>query len=66
MLNLVVLTELSRQRRRDVARDVALCHRVRSPRAEAGRILVFLGALAVRIGVALDNETETSAALRTH
>ena len=58
MLNLVLLAELSRQRRRDVARDVALCHYARSPRVAVGRALVALGALAVVIGNALDEESE--------
>jgi hypothetical protein len=58
MLDLVVLTELGRQRQRDVARDVALCHHVRSPRVVVGRILVALGVFVVCIGTALDDESE--------
>ncbi len=58
MLNLVLLTRLAQQRQRDVARDVALCHHVRSPRVLFGRMLVALGALAVFAGVALDEESE--------
>ncbi len=58
MLNHQLLTELSRQRRRDVAREVALCQQVRSPRCIAGRALIALGGLAVVIGTALDQEPE--------
>jgi hypothetical protein len=58
MLNIVLLTELGRQRRSDVARDVALCHHARSPRIAVGRTLVALGALAVIVGSALDEEPE--------
>ncbi len=58
MFNLVLLTELGRQRQRDVARDVALCHHVRSPRIAVGRALVALGALAVLVGSNLDEESE--------
>lgn len=58
MLNFVSLAELGRQRQRDVARDVALCHHARSPRAMFGRTLVALGALAVFVGTALDEESE--------
>ncbi len=58
MYNLVLLTELGRQRQRSVARDVALCHHVRSPRVTLGRALVALGAVAVFAGMALDEETE--------
>ena len=58
MLSLSTLTELGRQRRRDVARDVALCHYARSPRVTVGRALVALGALAVFVGTALDEESE--------
>lgn len=58
MLNLVTLTELGRQRQRDVARDVALCHHARSPRIAVGRVLVALGAFAVFVGSALDDESE--------
>ena len=54
MLNSFVLTELGRQRQRDVARDVALCRHVRSPRVVVGRMLVAVGALVVCIGMALD------------
>jgi hypothetical protein len=58
MLNLELLTVLGQQRRHDVARDVALCHHARSPRIAVGRTLVALGALAVLIGTALDEESE--------
>lgn len=58
MLSQVQLTELGRQRRREVARDVALCHYVRSPRVVFARTLVALGALVVFIGNSLDEETE--------
>jgi hypothetical protein len=58
MLNSFVLTELGRQRQRDVARDVALCRHVRSPRVVVGRMLVAVGALVVCIGMALDDEAE--------
>ena len=58
MLNLELLTELGRQRRRDVAHDVARCHHARSPRIAVGRALVALGALAVCVGTALDEESE--------
>jgi len=58
MLDLTVLTELGRQRQRVVARDVALCRHVRSPRFVIGRILVALGALVVCIGMALNDEPE--------
>ena len=58
MLNFVLLCELAWQRRRAVAHDVALCHHVRSPRVVAGRTLVALGALAVFVGTALDEESE--------
>jgi hypothetical protein len=58
MLNLELLTQLARERQRDVARDVALCHHVRGPRITLGRALVAIGALAVVIGTALDEESE--------
>lgn len=58
MFNLVSLTELGRQRQCDVARDVALCHYARSPRILVGRTLVAIGALAVCLGSALDQESE--------
>jgi len=64
MLNLVLLTELGRQRQRDVARDVALCHYARSPRVAVGRTLVALGALAVFVGTALDEESERKPEIR--
>jgi hypothetical protein len=64
MLNLVLLTELGRQRQRDVARDVALCHHARSPRIVLGRTLVALGALVVLIGTALDQEAERKPEIR--
>jgi len=57
MMNLVLLTELGRERRRDVARDIALCRRAASPRAAFARTLVALGGLAVTLGTALDDET---------
>ena len=58
MLNFVALTELGRQRRRDVERDVALCRHAPSARAVVGRTLVALGALAVLVGTALDEESD--------
>ncbi len=58
MLNLELLTQLGRQRQRDVARDVALCHYARSPRVLLGRMLLALGAVAVFAGHALDEESE--------
>ena len=58
MFNLELLTELGRQRQRSVARDVALCHHVRSPRVALGRTLVALGALTVFVGMALDEESD--------
>ncbi len=58
MFNLVALTELGRQRQRDVARDVAMCHHVTSPRVVFGRTLVAVGAVAVFVGMALDEESE--------
>jgi hypothetical protein len=58
MLNLPLLTELGRQRQRDVARDVARCHHVLSPRILLGRSLVALGELVVLVGTALDEESE--------
>ena len=58
MLNYSALAELGRQRRRDVARDVALCHHARSPRVVVGRLLVALGAFAVVVGSALDEDNE--------
>jgi hypothetical protein len=64
MFNLVLLTELGRQRQRDVARDVALCHRARSPRIVLGRTLVALGAFVVFIGAALDEESERNPEVR--
>lgn len=64
MLNLELLTELGRQRQRGVARDVALCHHVRSPRIVLGRTLVALGALVVFLGAALDEEPEHKPEIR--
>ena len=57
MMNLVLMTELGRQRRRDVARDIALCKQAASPRIAFARTLVTLGALAVMLGTAIDDET---------
>ena len=58
MFNLMLLTALSRQRQRDVARDVALCHYALRPRVAAGRVLRAVGALIVHVGAALDRESE--------
>jgi hypothetical protein len=58
MFNLDLLTELGRQRRCEVAREVALCRYARSPRVAVGRMLVAMGALAVLVGSALDDESE--------
>jgi len=58
MFNLEALSGLARERRREVARDVALCHHVASPRIAVGRILVAAGAFAVLVGSALDDESE--------
>ena len=58
MLNYIALAELGRQRRCDVARDVALCHHARSPRVVVGRLLVALGAFAVVVGSTLDEDNE--------
>jgi len=57
MMNLVLLTELGRERRRDVARDIALCRQAASPRVAFARTLVALGSLAVAFGTAIDEET---------
>jgi hypothetical protein len=65
MYNLQLLTELSRQRRREVARDVALCHHARSPRVFVGRALVALGAFVVFVGTALDEESERKPEIKT-
>ncbi|GAC1533723.1 MAG: hypothetical protein NVS2B17_01780 [Candidatus Velthaea sp.] len=58
MLNLELLTVLGRERRRDVARDIARNRHARSTRAVCGRMLVALGALAVILGTALDDEVD--------
>jgi hypothetical protein len=58
MFNHVLLTELCRQRRRDVAREVALCHQVPSPRRVIGDTLVAVGGLAIFIGTAIGDESE--------
>ncbi|GAC1412145.1 MAG: hypothetical protein NVSMB64_22350 [Candidatus Velthaea sp.] len=58
MLNLELLTELGRERRRDVARDIARNRHAPSTRAIFGRTLVALGALAVMLGTALDEDPE--------
>jgi hypothetical protein len=58
MSNLQLLTVLARQRQRDVARDVALARYAWSPRVAVARTLVALGALAVLLGTALDDEHE--------
>lgn len=58
MLNIELLTELGRQRRREIARSVALCHHAQSPRIVVGRTLVALGAFAVFVGTALDQEPD--------
>jgi len=58
MYNLELLTALGRQRQLDVAHDVARCHYARSPRIAVGRTLVALGALAVLVGTALDEDSE--------
>jgi hypothetical protein len=58
MFNLDLLAEIGRQRRRQIARDVALCRHVQSPRVALGRTLVALGALAVFVGSALDDESD--------
>jgi hypothetical protein len=58
MLNLELLTELGRQRQRQVARDVALSRHAPSPRVAVGRTLVAFGAFAVLIGSVLDDESE--------
>jgi hypothetical protein len=58
MLNHVLLEELCRQRRRDVARDVARCRHAPSPRVALGRLLVAFGALVVFVGSTLDDESE--------
>jgi hypothetical protein len=58
MSNLLLLAELGRQRQRDIARDVARCRYGPSPRAAFARTLVALGALAVVLGNALDDESE--------
>jgi hypothetical protein len=57
MMNLVLLTELGRQRRLDVARDIKLCRQAATPRVAFARTLVTLGVLAVALGTALDDET---------
>jgi hypothetical protein len=65
MMNLVLLTELGRQRRRDVARDIALCRHAASPRVAFARTLVVLGSLAVAFGTALDDEIGQKAEIPT-
>lgn len=57
-MNQVLLTELSRLRQRDIARDVALCRQTRSPRIFLGRALVAVGACVVLIGAAIDDESD--------
>ena len=46
MMNLVLLTELGRERRRDVARDIALCRQAASPRVAFARTLALEEAAA--------------------
>jgi hypothetical protein len=58
MFNYEALSKLARERRREVAGDVALCHHVQSPRIAVGRMLVAAGALAVLVGSVLDDESE--------
>lgn len=59
-MNQVLLTELSRERQRDIARDVALCRFARSPLIFVGRVLVAAGAFVVLIGAALDDESDAA------
>ncbi len=58
MFNYEALSNLVLERRREVARDVALCHHVHSPRIAVGRMLVAAGAFAVLVGSVLDDESE--------
>lgn len=58
MLNVPLLTELSRQRQRDVAREVALCRHALGPRIILGRTLIAVGAFIVFAGAKLDQESE--------
>jgi len=56
MLNLELLTQLGRERQRDVARDITRNRYAPSTRAALGRTLVAIGALAVIVGSALDDD----------
>ncbi|MFN2459974.1 MAG: hypothetical protein ABR591_04740 [Candidatus Velthaea sp.] len=64
-MNVVLLIELGRERRREVARDIATCRYARSPRVALGRALLALGALAVMLGTALDEESGRKAEITT-